>query len=604
MTLPPAELPAEGDLPPLRLTPQLLRQIRLEQLLEERGRARQMTKGPADYLDDPVGFIKEYVIFPEIIGADGKPAPGGLTVYQERVLRRLVDARRLGVRGPRRMGKSAVAALTVLWFAITREAAGRPWMILTTAASWLQLEGYFWHEVRNWSMRLDWDKLGREPFASGTELRAHGLHLTRGYADAASPNLPERMEGAHADSILYVFDEAKAIEAKLFDSAAGSFFGGTRHGHREAYALAISTPGSPNGRFYDICRGAMPGWEAERVALAEVTEAGQIDPDEVARMRTAHGESSAYFQTHVLGEFATDEEGAIISLAWADAAVSRWKDWAAAGAEIPEEGPHIVGVDVAGSGLDKTVLAVRHGHVITEIRVSSHEDTMAVAGRVRVLLDADPRLTAVVDYNGLGQGVYDRLKEQGCRVIAFRASARTVIRSDDGMIKYKNDRAAAWWGAREQMDPSRGAQICIPDDPELLAELTAAQVLPYTSSGMLQVEEKKDIKKRIGRSCDRADAVIQALFSSNANWASAYGIIKCPNESCPRGAFYEKDDSGRERTRCPWCGTSLRDDDDGDAGTPASPQPSGPSAYPAAALMGHATRQPGMQQLTQLLGRR
>ena len=52
----------------------------------------------------------------------------------------------------------------------------------------------------------------------------------------------------------------------------------------------------------------------------------------------------------------------MIPLRWVEAANDRWLEWDAAGRpDLP--GPHIVGVDVARSGEDKTVLAIRRGPV-------------------------------------------------------------------------------------------------------------------------------------------------------------------------------------------------------------------------------------------------
>jgi hypothetical protein len=53
-----------------------------------------------------------------------------------------------------------------------------------------------------------------------------------------------------------------------------------------------------------------------------------------------------------------------------------------------------------------------------------------------------------------------------------------------------------------------GDDIALPPDPALAAELAAAR-WKFTSRG-IQVELKDEIRKRLGRSTDRGDAVIQA----------------------------------------------------------------------------------------------
>ena len=50
----------------------------------------------------------------------------------------------------------------------------------------------------------------------------------------------------------------------------------------------------------------------------------------------------------------------------------------------------VAGVDVARGGEDKTVVAIRLGPVLAELRRSSKEDTMQTTGRVKGHLDTDP----------------------------------------------------------------------------------------------------------------------------------------------------------------------------------------------------------------------
>ena len=79
------------------------------------------------------------------------------------------------------------------------------------------------------------------------------------------------------------------------------------------------------------------------------------------------GTGSAIYQNRVLGEFHAGDEDSVIPLAWAEAAVARWHELEAAGwPGVEGDWPRTVGVDVARSGMDKTVLAIRRGPVITD----------------------------------------------------------------------------------------------------------------------------------------------------------------------------------------------------------------------------------------------
>lgn len=168
-----------------------------------------------------------------------------------------------------------------------------------------------------------------------------------------------------------------------------------------------------------------------------------------------------------------------------------------------------LGVDVARSGSDDTVLAPRHGVRIEELRRYSLEDTMATTGRVAGVLRQGGY--AVVDVIGLGAGVVDRLREMGMAVVAFNAAEGTPALDSSGELGFVNKRSAAWWNMRELLDPTSGADLELPPDDLLIGDLTAPK-WRVMSGGRIQVESKDEIRKRLGRSTDSGDAVIQAYW--------------------------------------------------------------------------------------------
>lgn len=119
-----------------------------------------------------------------------------------------------------------------------------------------------------------------------------------------------------------------------------------------------------------------------------------------------------------------------------------------------------------------------------------------------------------IDVNGLGVGVYNRLREQGIKkAIAFNNSGKVPPRVKDksGEFTFKNKRAAMWVLGGELLDIADDPQITLPRDGELIGELTRTRKKPLLSNSTIQVESKKDIRERLGRSTDRADAVLMAL---------------------------------------------------------------------------------------------
>jgi len=113
-----------------------------------------------------------------------------------------------------------------------------------------------------------------------------------------------------------------------------------------------------------------------------------------------------------------------------------------------------------------------------------------------------------LDVAAIGTSVYDALNDQGIHTVALNGAAQSQGRDHSTLLKFTNRRAEFHWRMREALDPEAVPPAAIPDDPELLADLTAPR---YTvrSSG-ITVEPKADIKKRIGRSPDKGEALMYA----------------------------------------------------------------------------------------------
>ena len=230
-----------------------LRQLVTLQLL--RRRAARIADPVVAYYDRPADFARECIKWPE-----GRV----LAPYQADTMDMLAEHHRMSLRSLRGAGKSTTAALIVLWFAVTRDANGDDWKIITTAGSWGQLINFLWPEIKKWASKLKWDIIRKgRPFGPN-ELLNLNLRLQHGAASAAASSNPGRFEGAHADQLLYVFDEAKVIPASIFDSAEGALTG---HG---AYAVMIQTAMSALKRsaeeLHEINMGAtaIDGYNAQR----------------------------------------------------------------------------------------------------------------------------------------------------------------------------------------------------------------------------------------------------------------------------------------------------------------------------------------------------
>lgn len=202
-----------------------------------------------------------------------------------------------------------------------------------------------------------------------------------------------------------------------------------------------------------------------------------------------------------------DDAWQVIPSDWIQKARLRWTP------EPPHNIPMTcIGVDVAQGGPDRTVLAPRHGRWFAPLVVKEGVDTKdgpAVAGLVfGQMRDA---CTIVVDLGGgFGSEAHGhlcrQLPEDG--VVGFMGLGPSSEKTVDGRLDFVNKRAETLWRFREALDPQTGADIALPPDPGLAGELAMAR-WKMTPRG-IQIEAKADIIKRLGRSPDKADAVVMA----------------------------------------------------------------------------------------------
>lgn len=187
-------------------------------------------------------------------------------------------------------------------------------------------------------------------------------------------------------------------------------------------------------------------------------------------------------------------------------------DWIekAIGQALESSESKFAGLDVARFGRDKSIYLLREGGTVTRMEQFEKLDTMQLAGWMARRLDEDsPELTAV-DVIGIGAGVVDRLIELGYEIEGVNVGESA---DEENKGRYLNKRAWFYFHLREQFRPdevTKKSAISIPNDPELIKEL---QEIRYkiASDKRIRIEEKEEMKKRLGRSPDKADALMLAF---------------------------------------------------------------------------------------------
>jgi hypothetical protein len=448
------------------------------------------------YYNDPLAWVLDFV------NVD-------LSLYHREAFEMIRDGNhKIAMHGPHGLGKTVFAAIAILWAG----AVSADCKIITTASAWRQLENYLWPEIHKWYSKVNWtavEAAGGYKVPRLLTLECNFSEQSKAFAVAS--DRPESIEGGHAVRVVYVFDEAKAIPNAIWESAEGAF--STPGDHLQ---IALSTPGDTSGVFYNICahRNGYEKWKVKHITLREAIRAGRVTLTWAREKRAAWGKDSAAYQNRVWGIFATDAPDVVIPLAWVERAVSRWYDWKDKGAVLAT--PYVIGADTAGQGVDKTVFAHRYGKVLTRLERFGKSRPMELAGKLKAALGTAGNVNIDTSF-GEGVGTADRLKEDDtlkARIHEIQFGTRTEITDRTGQIVFKNTRALLIWNMREMLDPDNKEDIALPDDENLIGDLTAMHRLPLSSDGKLAIESKDDIKARIGRSPDDGDACCLAFFKA------------------------------------------------------------------------------------------
>ncbi len=173
------------------------------------------------------------------------------------------------------------------------------------------------------------------------------------------------------------------------------------------------------------------------------------------------------------------------------------------------------GVDIARMGDDSCVMWKKVDKIVYDALVWEKKKIPETIGKIikeiksNESINIDPKSDIItkVDADGMGVDVFDSLAEQGYPTIGiFGASG--AYNPD----QFLNRRAEIWWCTRlifgRQYE--EGNVISIPDDPELIEDLTG---LKYKTKpdGRIKAEDKEEYKKRLKRSPDKGDALVYLL---------------------------------------------------------------------------------------------
>jgi hypothetical protein len=221
------------------------------------------------------------------------------------------------------------------------------------------------------------------------------------------------------------------------------------------------------------------------------------------------------------GDFVTSMQAnpyQVVPTAWVKAAQQRWMEM-----ERPSTPLSGVGVDLVRGGQDNMAIAKRYGNWFDEvIKVPGVNvaDGPAAATLLYNALRDDKHVGYInMDVIGIGSSGYDSTRPLFPNVLPVNASeksnyvAMSKTNPPQELFKMRNVRAEYHWRMREALDPESGMNLALPPGNEIVADLCAARY-QMMADRVIQIEDKKEIKKRIGRSPDVGEAIMMALHEA------------------------------------------------------------------------------------------
>ena len=429
---------------------------------------------------------------------------------------------RTTVRSAHGIGKTFTAALV----AITFYNLYRKCQVITTAPTTRQIDLLLWKEIRE--IYLHHPELRGTCLPSGLQVKCD---KTQSRIVGFSTDTQTGFEGQHAPHILWILDEAKGLPEWLYKAIEGSMTGGDCHVleisttdgadqqcvfrqhhkkprfwksiHLSAFDSPFVDP-SEFPEFAQYCNRELAAWDKPGAGTewpVELKDSIQVTSPEWIRDRYDDWfeADKPMWESKVCGEFESSGANAVIPLIWIESAIN---------ATVRRDSSRIeYGEDIGERGTDQSVQIKRAGGVVEWIKAWNEPDTMVTTGKLIENAAEDPGLHKV-DRIGVGSGVFNRLAELGHPAIGIDSAADSFKPKE-----YFNFRAEMWGNLRElfKLQYKFGNAISIPDDAELIEDLSSIRWKPH-SSGLRLVESKDDFRKRHGgRSPNKGDALVYAF---------------------------------------------------------------------------------------------
>lgn len=414
--------------------------------------------------------------------------------WQEEALVGVQNHQRTAVIGSKGTGKTTVTAVAIWWYLLTREDSN----VACTSVSAANLRDGLIKELallygRSPVLRAAFVMEASRIIARGDRASTWWCSFRTWSKSADAQQQADVLAGLHARHMMFCLDEAGSIPLAVSVTAEAAL--STGPGCR---LLLGGNPTDSSGPLFQAATRQRASWCVIRINgdPKNPKRSTRVDPAWAQQQIDAYGLESPWVKVNVLGEFPPHAVNALLGVEEVEAAMARVLP-----AESYEWAQKRLGCDVSRYGTDATIICPRQGLRAFPMETMRHGRGSAVSVEIaNRLLAGKATFGAEVIFidgtGGWGAGTIDVLRSHGESPIDVQFSAPAYD------ARYANRRSEIWWLMTEAIQ--RGMQL--PHDPELLQELTTVHYT-FTTAGRLLLEPKDDVRRRLGRSCDRADSL-------------------------------------------------------------------------------------------------
>ena len=307
--------------------------------------------------------------------------------------------------------------------------------------------------------------------------------------DADQEAIGRSLSGLHSKYPFILLDETGAMPVTVGQKSEQIYTGG----QEDALIAEAGNPTSTDGLLYFSCNQGAKGNIIIGITADpdDPKRTSRVDIDHARSQIEKYGRDNPWVMATILGQFPKSGFNTLLGLDEVTQAMGRHMT-----DDKYDFSQKRLGVDCARFGDDRTIIFPRQGLVAFKPVEMRGARSNEIAARVALAKSRwQSELEFVDDTGGYGSGVVDSLIQSGHTPMSVNFSSRA---SDS---RYFNKRSEMWFLMAEWV--KRGGKL--PHVPELVSELTVPQ---YSfQNGKFRLEEKDQIKERLGRSPDYADAL-------------------------------------------------------------------------------------------------